>query len=57
MSTSYDHESQNNTHLATLSTKVAALRSTTIDIYDHARNQEVIDSNVRMTPQPKQSLL
>lgn len=36
--------SQNNDSLAALSSKVSALRSVTIDIYDNARDQGVIDS-------------
>lgn len=36
--------SQNNDSLSALSSKVSALRSVTIDIYDNARDQGVIDS-------------
>lgn len=36
--------SQNNDSLTSLSQKVSALRSVTIDIYDNARDQHVIDS-------------
>lgn len=38
---------QNNSRLDELSNKVSALRGVTINIYDNARNQEVIDSSVR----------
>lgn len=37
---------QNNSRLDELASKVSALRGVTIDIYDNARNQEVIDSSV-----------
>jgi blocked-early-in-transport protein 1 len=43
-SAAYDRERQNNARLNELSAKVSALRGVTIDIYDHARNQDVIDS-------------
>ncbi|KAL1306107.1 hypothetical protein AAFC00_004224 [Neodothiora populina] len=45
MSASYDRESQNNERLSALSSKVSALRGVTIDIYDSARDQTVIDSS------------
>ena len=35
---------QNNDSLAALSSKVSALRSVTIDIYDNARDHQVIES-------------
>ena len=46
MSESYERERQNNSRLDELSGKVSALRSVTVDIYDNARNQEVIESSV-----------
>ncbi|KAF2091381.1 hypothetical protein K490DRAFT_60825 [Saccharata proteae CBS 121410] len=45
MSESYERERQNNALLADLSTKVSALRGVTIDIYDNARDQSLIDAN------------
>ncbi|KAK0739174.1 hypothetical protein B0T21DRAFT_284206 [Apiosordaria backusii] len=45
MSESYERERQNNARLDELSAKVSALRGVTIDIYDHARNHELIDSS------------
>ena len=44
MSESYERERQNNARLDELSAKVSALRGVTVDIYDNARAQEVIDS-------------
>lgn len=44
MSESYERERQNNDSLSALSSKVSQLRSVTIDIYDNARDQGVIDS-------------
>jgi blocked-early-in-transport protein 1 len=44
MSESYERERQNNARLDELSAKVSALRGVTIDIYDSARSQEVIES-------------
>jgi len=46
MSESYERERQNNAQLDELARKVTALRGVTVDIYDNARNQEVIDSSV-----------
>lgn len=46
MAESYERERQNNSRLDELSGKVSALRSVTVDIYDNARNQEVIESSV-----------
>ena len=46
MSEAYERERQNNDRLDQLSAKVSALRGVTIDIYDNARSQEVIDSTV-----------
>lgn len=37
---------QNNSALEELSSKVSALRGVTINIYDNARSQEVIDNSV-----------
>jgi len=47
MSESYERERQNNSRLEELAGKVSALRGVTIDIYDNARDQGVIDSSVR----------
>ncbi|EGP88043.1 unnamed protein product [Zymoseptoria tritici ST99CH_1E4] len=44
MSEAYERERQNNDSLSALSSKVTALRNVTIDIYDNARDQHVIDS-------------
>ncbi len=44
MSESYERERQNNSRLEELSAKVTALRGVTIDIYDNARAQDVLDS-------------
>lgn len=49
MSDAYERERQNNSRLDELSAKVSALRGVTIDIYDNARDQGVIDSTVRTT--------
>lgn len=43
MSATYERERQNNARLDELASKVSALRGVTIDIYDQARNHEVID--------------
>ncbi|KAL1892677.1 hypothetical protein Cpir12675_004445 [Ceratocystis pirilliformis] len=45
MSEAYERERQNNERLNDLNAKVSALRSVTVDIYDHARSQDVIDSS------------
>jgi blocked-early-in-transport protein 1 len=37
--------SQNNALLDSLSAKVSTLRGVTVDIYDNARNHDIIDSN------------
>jgi blocked-early-in-transport protein 1 len=50
MSEAFERERQNNARLDELSAKVSALRGVTIDIYDSARSQEVIDSAVRLLP-------
>ncbi|KAL2886767.1 Protein transport protein sft1 [Ceratocystis lukuohia] len=47
MSEAYERERQNNERLNDLSAKVSALRSVTVDIYDHARSQDVIDSSLK----------
>lgn len=52
MSESYERERQNNARLDELSNKVSALRGITVDIYDNARAQEVIDNTVRSLPLP-----
>ncbi|CAI9637181.1 hypothetical protein GT037_008358 [Alternaria burnsii] len=44
MSQAYEREQQNNSRLDELASKVSALRGVTIDIYDNARDQHVIDS-------------
>jgi hypothetical protein len=41
---------QNNALLSELSQKVTALRGVTVDIYDQARDHQVIDSSVRPSP-------
>ncbi|EGS19924.1 uncharacterized protein CTHT_0044170 [Thermochaetoides thermophila DSM 1495] len=40
----YERERQNNARLDELSAKISALRGVTIDIYDQARQHEMIDS-------------
>jgi blocked-early-in-transport protein 1 len=45
MADSYTLESQNNDALSSLSQKISALRGVTVDIYDQARNHDLIDSN------------
>ncbi|KAL8675123.1 MAG: hypothetical protein Q9168_000494 [Polycauliona sp. 1 TL-2023] len=45
MSEAYERERQNNSRLDELSSKISALRGVTIDIYDNARNQAVLDSS------------
>jgi blocked-early-in-transport protein 1 len=47
MSEAYERERQNNARLESLSSKVTALRGVTVDIYDNARAQDVIDNTVR----------
>jgi len=44
MSEAYERERQNNNRLSELSAKVTALRGVTVDIYDNARAQDVIDN-------------
>lgn len=50
MSEAYERERQNNSRLDELSAKVSALRGVTVDIYDNARAQDVIDNTVRLPP-------
>ncbi|KIW04234.1 uncharacterized protein PV09_04540 [Verruconis gallopava] len=45
MSDPYTLESQNNAALSSLSQKISALRGVTVDIYDQARNHDIIDQN------------
>ncbi|KAL8848037.1 MAG: hypothetical protein Q9221_006942 [Calogaya cf. arnoldii] len=45
MSEAYERERQNNSRLDELSSKISALRGVTIDIYDNARSQDVLDSS------------
>lgn len=47
MSDAYERERQNNARLEELSAKVSSLRGVTVDIYDNARAQDVIDNTVR----------
>ncbi|KFZ07106.1 hypothetical protein V501_06782 [Pseudogymnoascus sp. VKM F-4519 (FW-2642)] len=51
MAESYDRERQNDSRLDELSAKVSALRGVTVDIYDNARAQDVIDNTVS-APRP-----
>jgi blocked-early-in-transport protein 1 len=44
MSEAFERERQNNARLDELSAKVTALRGVTVDIYDNARAQDVIDN-------------
>ncbi|KAL8720440.1 MAG: hypothetical protein Q9225_002698 [Loekoesia sp. 1 TL-2023] len=55
MSEAYERERQNNSRLDELSSKISALRGVTVDIYDNARNQDVIDNSV-FTPLPLTSI-
>ncbi|KAH8722809.1 hypothetical protein GQ44DRAFT_657705 [Phaeosphaeriaceae sp. PMI808] len=43
MSQAFEREQQNNSRLDELASKVSALRSVTIDIYDNARDHQVLD--------------
>ncbi|KAJ5755681.1 hypothetical protein N7533_005224 [Penicillium manginii] len=45
MSEGYEREQQNNALLNSLSSKVSALRSVTIDIHDQARDQDMIENS------------
>jgi hypothetical protein len=49
MSEAYERERQNNARLDELSAKVSSLRGVTVDIYDNARAQDVIDNTVCIT--------
>ncbi|KAH7040326.1 uncharacterized protein B0I36DRAFT_357640 [Microdochium trichocladiopsis] len=44
MSDAYERERQNNARLGDLASKVSALRGVTVDIYNNAQDQGVIDS-------------
>lgn len=46
MSDAYERERQNNARLGDLASKVSALRGVTVDIYNNAQDQGVIDSTV-----------
>ncbi|MCJ1253480.1 hypothetical protein MMC24_001292 [Lignoscripta atroalba] len=48
MSDAYERERQNNSRLDELSSKVSALRGVTVDIYDNARSQDVIDNSTEV---------
>jgi hypothetical protein len=52
MSDAYERERQNNSRLSELSAKVTALRGVTVDIYDNARAQDVIDNTVWLSLLP-----
>ncbi|PYH34388.1 SNARE domain- containing protein [Aspergillus neoniger CBS 115656] len=43
MADAFEREQQNNALLNSLSSKVSALKSVTIDIYDNARDQDTLD--------------
>lgn len=57
MSDAYERERQNNSRLSELSAKVSALRGITVDIYDNARQQDVIDNTVCFPERKKEWLL
>ncbi|KAF2009618.1 hypothetical protein BU24DRAFT_401482 [Aaosphaeria arxii CBS 175.79] len=44
MAEAFERERQNNSRLDELASKVSALRGVTIDIYDNARDQTMIDN-------------
>ncbi|KAF2670049.1 hypothetical protein BT63DRAFT_424008 [Microthyrium microscopicum] len=44
-SEAYERERQNNAQLDALASKASALRGITVDIYDNARNHDLIDAN------------
>lgn len=44
----YEREQQNDSRLDELASKVSALRGVTVDIYDSARDQHVLDNTVRL---------
>jgi len=48
MAEAYERERQNNSRLDELASKVSALRGVTVDIYDNARNHELIDSSTEV---------
>ncbi|TRX90831.1 hypothetical protein FHL15_008235 [Xylaria flabelliformis] len=50
MSEAYERERQNNARLEELSAKVSSLRGVTVDIYDNARAQDVIDNTANEFP-------
>jgi blocked-early-in-transport protein 1 len=43
MGDAYERERQNNARLDELSAKVSALRGVTVDVYDNARNHQLIE--------------
>ncbi|KAH8154134.1 uncharacterized protein LAJ45_01902 [Morchella importuna] len=45
MSEAYERERQNNARLDELASKVTSLRDVTINIYDNARDQHIIDDS------------
>jgi len=45
MSEAYERERQNNSRLDELASKVSALRGVTVDIYDNARDHQIIDDS------------
>lgn len=45
----YEREQQNDSRLDELASKVSALRGVTVDIYDSARDQHVLDNTVRLS--------
>lgn len=57
MSDAYERERQNDSRLSELSAKVTALRGVTVDIYDNARSQDVIDNTVCVWSPPSSALL
>ncbi|KAL4892789.1 hypothetical protein BDV59DRAFT_202527 [Aspergillus ambiguus] len=48
MGDAYEREQQNNALLNSLSSKVSALKSVTIDIYDNARDQETLEQSTQV---------
>jgi len=45
MSEAYERERQNNSRLDELASKITSLRDVTINIYDNARDHELIDNS------------
>ncbi|KAL7276897.1 hypothetical protein RUND412_000089 [Rhizina undulata] len=45
MSEAYERERQNNARLDELASKVSALRGVTVDIYENARDHQIIDDS------------